>query len=587
LDTGNSYVFVSDVNNSSIRRITYPAAVVTTLSTTGFSQNPGTKATFSGSGKPVGLVFDGTSTIYYAASNAYGKVTTGGVNTALVTGLTYAYGIAFNSNKTGVYIVDVVANAVLSAPLVAGSATIIAGASGTGAVDATGTAATFNSPRFPALDAAGSNLYIPDLNSAKIRKLNIATCNVTTYAGTGVAGFADGSVPTTTVVNNSLGINCNAPAYALDVTGSIQAYTSGNTVIMARSTNPTSTNVLQMYKNGSSGGLYQYDNGSMYLTTNGSTVSGITIYGSNSYVGIGCNAPSYALDVNGNARVTSNGSLSTANSQYGAGYDSLTIQSTVAPYSGGIASLAFTNTAEPLGRIYCQDAQPTGGAAYLSRMVFQTNASGGGLALIERMRIDANGYVGINCNAPSYTLDVSGTSHFTGIMSINTTSNSDNLNVYGSINVFNNNTNGGVITLCNTSLSPGSTYFSMHSNTNFYCVNSSNGPYVAKGGTSWTTGSDSRMKTVLSTVSNATEMLSTITPVYFTYNADPDKKQRIGVIAQNVLPVFPELVVTNPDPAEMLGVDYTNFAGPLIAAVKELSARLSNVEAKLAATTTA
>ena len=80
-------------------------------------------------------------------------------------------------------------------------------------------------------------------------------------------------------------------------------------------------------------------------------------------------------------------------------------------------------------------------------------------------------------------------------------------------------------------------------------------------------------------------MLSTITPVYFTYNTDPEKKRRIGVIAQNVLPVFPELVVVNPNPEELLGVDYTNFAGPLIAAVKELSARLSNVEAQLAAAT--
>ena len=129
---------------------------------------------------------------------------------------------------------------------------------------------------------------------------------------------------------------------------------------------------------------------------------------SDGLVGINTSAPAYTLDVSGNTRVNINGSVSTTNYEYGAGYDSLTIQSTIAPYSGGISSIAFTNTGMPMGRIYCQDAQTTSGNAYLSRMVFQTNASGTGVALVERMRIDANGYVGIGCNAPQYTLDVNG-----------------------------------------------------------------------------------------------------------------------------------------------------------------------------------
>jgi len=94
------------------------------------------------------------------------------------------------------------------------------------------------------------------------------------------------------------------------------------------------------------------------------------------------------------------------------------------------------------------------------------------------------------------------------------------------------------------------------------------------------------MKTVVSNLSNATELLSGITPVYFTYNEDPGKKQHVGVLAQEVLPVFPDIVASNADPTAMMGVDYGAFAAPLITAIKELSARLSNVEARLAATTT-
>jgi hypothetical protein len=188
--------------------------------------------------------------------------------------------------------------------------------------------------------------------------------------------------------------------------------------------------------------------------------------------------------------------------------------------------------------------------------------SSGNYASVEGFKLNSNGYVALN-GAPF----------------------NDVLTIYGSLSVYNNNINGGVMTFSNTSASPGSTYFSMHSNTNFYCVNVSNGTYLAKGGISWTTGSDSRMKTVLSNITNATEMLSSITPVYYTYNEDSAKKRRVGVIAQDVLSAFPEIVVVNPDPNEMMGVDYSSFAGPLITAVKELSARLSNVEARLAAVT--
>jgi hypothetical protein len=293
------------------------------------------------------------------------------------------------------------------------------------------------------------------------------------------------------------------------------------------------------------------------------------VMASNGNVGIQCNAPAYALDVSGTSRTFScnaGAATSVSNILYAGGFTT----------SNNTATLSF-------------QTQGGGGGTVEQRIVSRFDGAVYGLSIDDTLNSTSNvirvasGRVGINTASPGYTLDVNGASRFSGIMSINTTSNSDNLNIYGSMNVYNNNINGGVITLCNTSASPGSTYFSMHSNTNFYCVNTGVGLYLARNGNSWTPNSDSRIKTVLSNITNATEMLSTITPVYFTYNTDPEKKRRVGVIAQNVLPVFPELVVTNPDPAEMLGVDYTNFAGPLIAAIKELSARLSNVEARLAA----
>ena len=63
-------------------------------------------------------------------------------------------------------------------------------------------------------------------------------------------------------------------------------------------------------------------------------------------------------------------------------------------------------------------------------------------------------------------------------------------------------------------------------------------------------------------------------------NADTTNIRHIGLIAQEVLPHFPETVSVGWD--GMYGLRYSELVAPLITAVKELSARLSNVEAKLA-----
>jgi Chaperone of endosialidase len=82
--------------------------------------------------------------------------------------------------------------------------------------------------------------------------------------------------------------------------------------------------------------------------------------------------------------------------------------------------------------------------------------------------------------------------------------------------------------------------------------------------------SDRRLKTDISTISNALDTVKAMRGVYFTRLG---KTQRtVGVIAQEVEEVLPEVVYTGDD--EMKSVSYGNMVGLLIEAVKELSEKM-------------
>lgn len=84
-----------------------------------------------------------------------------------------------------------------------GVVTTFAGSNAHGSADGTGTAASFFDPIGVAVDGAG-NVYVADANNHKIRKITPG-CVVTTFAGSGAQGSADGTA-TAASFNSPFGV---------------------------------------------------------------------------------------------------------------------------------------------------------------------------------------------------------------------------------------------------------------------------------------------------------------------------------------------------------------------------------------------
>ena len=85
--------------------------------------------------------------------------------------------------------------------------------------------------------------------------------------------------------------------------------------------------------------------------------------------------------------------------------------------------------------------------------------------------------------------------------------------------------------------------------------------------------SDARLKSEVETISDALALVASLRGVRFSM----DGTRQIGVIAQEVEPVLPEVVRADAETGQ-LSVAYGNIVGLLIEAIKELAARVAVLE---------
>ncbi len=197
-------VYVADAGNSSIRKIT-PSGLVSTLTgngTVGFINGSLTAARFD---SPVDVALDGQGNLYVAdyGNSCLRKITPGGVvSTFAGTGAVgFADGGATTAQFNGpnglvidgqgvVYVSDYDNNRIRKV-LPNGTVSTVAGTGQRGFADGPSNSAQFSGPEGLALDGQG-NLYVAEFAGYRIRKI-APNGMVSTLAGTGVRGYADGT----------------------------------------------------------------------------------------------------------------------------------------------------------------------------------------------------------------------------------------------------------------------------------------------------------------------------------------------------------------------------------------------------------
>lgn len=390
---------------------------------------------------------------------------------------------------------------------------------------------------------------------------------------------------------NSVGINTALPLYNLDVLGTMNI-TSSITI---------------------GGSLYcscnLTVNGSPVVTSGGSGGSGINL---GTTVGVGCNTARYPLDVNGSANFGGDvylGSNSSNNvirfrgtAADGDGLykntligESIWAYGTGGDYGNGSELLLFkgedTNAQAPSGPDRVRILS-TGGFKVDIATNGQNWAIGGEppTTTIEAMTINNSGYVGINCNSPRYNLDINGNiriteqtrfmNEYTQAKRILVISGGETYNFSFILQDYNWNgplSSNALYLFKYPVNAPPVQYIGIYENdtmnTLYY-----NGYISANDIFAF---SDQRLKENIITIDKPMEKIMQMRGVYYNKKDDASKTRNVGVIAQEVESIFPEVIHTSIESEHYKTVAYGNMTALLVEGMKAQQSTIHSLQTTL------
>lgn len=200
-------VYVSDRGNHAIRVVATNGAIRTLAGgREGNADGAGAAASFR---QPIAVAVDRSGNVYVADRDNHtirfvdrtgrvtmfaGTGTAGFINGPAATAqFNQPYGVALSPDGRILYVADYLNHAIRAVDLGSKQVTTLAGSGRAGLTDGKGEAAQFNQPYNVKADATG-RLFVPDQNNHAIRRVD-PDGTVTTFAGNGQNGFADGTGP--------------------------------------------------------------------------------------------------------------------------------------------------------------------------------------------------------------------------------------------------------------------------------------------------------------------------------------------------------------------------------------------------------